>query len=79
MYFVNSTSFRSSRVCSSDVRASAFAGSKGSRSATSFSGETPGSAAIQIASNWFLRSKSFCAVGIVKTANVAAPSDSWSP
>ena len=79
MNFVNSTCFRSSRVCSVAVSASAFAGSSGSRSLTSFSGATPGAAAIQIASNWFLRSKSFWAVGIVKTANVAAPSDSWSP
>ena len=79
MYFVNSTVFRSSRVCSVEVSASAFAGSKGSRFATSSSGGIPGAAAIQIASNWPSRSKSLCAVGIVKTANVAAPSDSWSP
>jgi hypothetical protein len=59
MYFVNSTVFRSSRVCSVEVSASAFEGSSGSRSATSFSGETPGVAATHIASNWLSRSKSF--------------------
>jgi hypothetical protein len=79
MYFVNDTFFRSSRVCCFDVSASAFEGSNGPRSLTSVSGEIPGFAATQMASYWFFRSKSLCASGMVNTAKVALPSDSWSP
>ena len=45
-------------------------------SATSSSGVTPSFAAAWIMSNWFGRSRSSWAAGIVKTAKVAVPSDS---
>ena len=64
MNFVNSTCFRSSRVCSVAVSASAFDGSSGSRIVDELLGSDPGVAAIQIASNWSSRSKSFWAVGM---------------
>ena len=56
-------------------RTCALGGRIGSMSATSSSGLTPSLAATEIASNWPSRSSSSCAAGIVKTANVAVPSE----
>ncbi len=80
MNLVNSTDSRSSSVCSAAERTVTWsAGSVSLSSATSASGVVPSAAATEISSNWPSRSSRRCASGIVKTANVAEPSDSTSP
>ena len=76
MKLVNSpTSLDASSASSTPVRTCAVGGRIGLMSSTSCSGVTPSVAATEIASNEFSRSRSRCAVGIVKTAKVAVPSE----
>ena len=76
MKLVNSeTSLAASSASSTPVRTCAVVGRIGLMSSTSCSGVTPSAAATEIASNDPSRSRSCCAVGIVKTANVAVPSE----